>query len=267
MHDPLLNPFKAGLARGDTQIGLWLSSTSSYLAEIAATSGYDWLLVDGEHAPNTIQDLYHQLQAIAPYRSHPIIRPVEGQRALIKQILDIGARTLLVPMIDTVEQARELVAATRYPPQGARGVGAGVARAARWGRVENYMARTNEDLCLLIQAESKTAIENLDALLKVDGIDGVFIGPADLSASLGYPDNAAHPEVQKVIEQSIKRIRDAGKAAGFLAVDTVMAEKAIAWGANFIAVGVDTMLYTEALDARLSHFRRNRTFTAPKTTY
>ncbi|MCL2891647.1 2-keto-3-deoxy-L-rhamnonate aldolase [Brenneria tiliae] len=267
MHDPLLNPFKAGLARGDTQIGLWLSSTSSYLAEIAATSGYDWLLVDGEHAPNTIQDLYHQLQAIAPYRSHPIIRPVECRRALIKQILDIGARTLLVPMIDTVEQARELVAATRYPPAGARGVGAGVARAARWGRVDNYMARANEDLCLLIQAESKTAIENLDALLKVDGIDGVFIGPADLSASLGYPDNAAHPEVQKVIEQSIKRIRDAGKAAGFLAVDTAMAEKAIAWGANFIAVGVDTMLYTEALDARLSHFRRNRDVTAPRTTY
>ncbi|QTF10108.1 2-keto-3-deoxy-L-rhamnonate aldolase [Brenneria izadpanahii] len=267
MHDPLHNPFKAGLARGDTQIGLWLSSTSSYLAEIAATSGYDWLLVDGEHAPNTVQDLYHQLQAIAPYRSHPVIRPIEGQRALIKQILDIGARTLLVPMIDTADQARELVAATRYPPEGARGVGASVARAARWGRVDNYMARANEDLCLLIQAESKTAIDNLDALLEVDGIDGIFIGPADLSASLGYPDNAAHPEVQRMIEQSIKRIRHAGKAAGFLAVNTEMAEKAISWGANFIAVGVDTMLYTEALDTRLIHFRRNLNLATAKTTY
>lgn len=266
MQDPLHNPFKAGLARGETQLGLWLSSTSSYLAEIAATSGYDWLLIDGEHAPNTIQDLYHQLQAIAPYRSQPVIRPVEYQQALIKQVLDIGARTLLVPMIDTAEQARALVAATRYPPTGTRGVGAGVARAARWGRVENYMARASEELCLLIQAESKTAIDNLDALLEVEGVDGIFIGPADLSASLGYPDNAAHPEVQQVIEQSIRRIRKAGKAAGFLAVDIAMAQRAISWGANFVAVGVDTMLYTDALDRRLAQFRQQAT-DAPRASY
>jgi len=266
MQDPLHNPFKAGLARGETQLGLWLSSTSSYLAEIAATSGYDWLLIDGEHAPNTVQDLYHQLQAIAPYRSQPVIRPVEFQQALIKQVLDIGARTLLVPMIDTAEQARALVAATRYPPTGTRGVGAGVARAARWGRVENYMARANEELCLLIQAESKTAIDNLDALLEVEGVDGIFIGPADLSASLGYPDNAAHPEVQQIIEQSIRRIRKAGKAAGFLAVDIAMAQRAISWGANFVAVGVDTMLYTDALDRRLAQFRQQAT-DAPPASY
>ena len=255
MQNILNNPFKAGLVQGETQIGLWLSSTSSYLAEIAATSGYDWLLIDGEHAPNTVQDLYHQLQAIAPYRSQPVIRPVEFQNALIKQVLDIGARTLLVPMIDTAEQAQALVQATRYPPLGTRGVGAGVARAARWGRVENYMARANDELCLLIQAESKTAIDNLDALLEVEGVDGIFIGPADLSASLGYPDNADHPEVQRVIEQSIKRIRQAGKAAGFLAVNPAMAERAIGWGANFVAVGVDTMLYTAALDQRLALFK------------
>ncbi|RPE04462.1 2-keto-3-deoxy-L-rhamnonate aldolase [Candidatus Pantoea deserta] len=266
MQDPLHNTFKAGLARGETQLGLWLSSTSSYLAEIAATSGYDWLLIDGEHAPNTVQDLYHQLQAIAPYRSQPVIRPVEFQQALIKQVLDIGATTLLVPMIDTAEQARALVAATRYPPVGTRGVGAGVARAARWGRVENYMARASDALCLLIQAESKTAIDNLDALLEVEGIDGIFIGPADLSASLGYPDNAAHPQVQQVIEQSIRRIRKAGKAAGFLAVDIAMAQRAISWGANFVAVGVDTMLYTDALDRRLAQFRQSAA-DAPRASY
>ncbi|MVY96257.1 2-keto-3-deoxy-L-rhamnonate aldolase, partial [Enterobacteriaceae bacterium 8376wD7] len=129
-----------------------------------------------------IQDLYHQLQAIAPYASQPVIRPVEGSRSLIKQVLDIGARTLLVPMVDTAEQAREVVSATRYPPVGSRGVGAGVARAARWGRVENYMAEANDELCLLIQVESRTALENLDAILEVEGIDGVFIGPAELSA-------------------------------------------------------------------------------------
>ena len=255
MQNVLSNPFKQALRNGETQIGLWLSSTSSYMAEIAATSGYDWLLIDGEHAPNTVQDLYHQLQAIAPYPGQPVIRPVDGDRSLIKQVLDIGARTLLIPMVDTAEQAREIVLATRYPPQGTRGVGAGVARAARWGRVENYMAQANDELCLMIQVESKTALENLDAILAVDGIDGVFIGPADLSASLGYPDNAGHPEVQAIIERSIRRICAAGKAAGFLAVDPQMAQKALSWGATFVAVGVDTMLYTDALDRRLAMFK------------
>ncbi|MTH46444.1 2-keto-3-deoxy-L-rhamnonate aldolase [Intestinirhabdus alba] len=255
MNALLANPFKEGLRKGEVQIGLWLSSTTAYMAEIAATSGYDWLLIDGEHAPNTVQDLYHQLQAIAPYASQPAIRPVEGTKALIKQVLDIGAQTLLIPMVDSAEQARQVVAATRYPPLGERGVGASVARAARWGRIDNYMAQANESLCLLVQVESKTALDNLDAILDVDGIDGVFIGPADLSASLGYPDNAGHPEVQRIIEQSIRRIRAAGKAAGFLAVDPEMAQKCLQWGASFIAVGVDTMLYTEALDARLARFK------------
>jgi len=267
MNQVLANPFKAGLQNGEVQIGLWLSSTSSYLAEIAATSGYDWLLIDGEHAPNTAQDLYHQLQAIAPYSSQPVIRPLEGSRALIKQVLDIGARTLLIPMVDDAKQAREVVAATRYPPEGVRGVGASVARAARWGRVENYMAQANEEFCLLMQMESKAALENLDEILEVEGIDGVFIGPADLSASLGYPDNAGHPEVQRIIEQSIRRIRNAGKAAGFLAVDPAMAEKCIAWGANFVAVGVDTLLYSEALDNRLALFKKRKTTGEVKQSY
>lgn len=267
MNALLSNPFKEGLRKGEVQIGLWLSSTSSYIAEIAATSGYDWLLIDGEHAPNTVQDLYHQLQAIAPYASQPVIRPVEGNKSLIKQMLDIGAQTLLIPMVDSAEQARQVVSATRYPPLGERGVGASVARAARWGRIENYMAQANESLCLLVQVESKTALENLDAILDVDGIDGVFIGPADLSASLGYPDNAGHPEVQSIIEDSIRRIRAAGKAAGFLAVDPAMAQKCLQWGANFVAVGVDTMLYTEALDRRLAMFRTGATGQTMKTSY
>lgn len=267
MNDIFTNPFKVGLVRGEAQIGLWLSSTSSYMAEIAATAGYDWLLIDGEHAPNTIQDLYHQLQAIAPYASQPVIRPVEGNRSLIKQVLDIGARTLLIPMVESAEQAREIVSAMRYPPEGVRGVGASVARAARWGRVDNYMARANDALCLLIQVESKTALDNLDEILQVDGIDGVFIGPADLSASLGYPDNAGHPEVQRIIEQSIRRIREAGKAAGFLAVDPAMAQKCLAWGANFVAVGVDTMLYNHALDARLRMFKPDGAERGVKSSY
>nr|WP_284142589.1 2-keto-3-deoxy-L-rhamnonate aldolase [Escherichia coli] len=214
-----------------------------------------------------IQDLYHQLQAVAPYASQPVIRPVEGSKPLIKQVLDIGAQTLLIPMVDTADQARQVVSATRYPPYGERGVGASVARAARWGRIENYMAQVNDSLCLLVQVESKTALDNLDEILDVEGIDGVFIGPADLSASLGYPDNAGHPEVQRIIETSIRRIRAAGKAAGFLAVAPDMAQQCLAWGANFVAVGVDTMLYSDALDQRLAMFKSGKNGPRVKGSY
>lgn len=263
----LNNPFKEAIKKGETQIGLWLSSTTAYMAEIAATSGYDWLLIDGEHAPNTVQNLYGQLQAIAPYPSHPVIRPLEGTQALIKQTLDIGAQTLLIPSVDTAKQAQAVIDSVRYPPNGVRGVGASVARAARWGRIPQYMEHAHENICLLIQAESKTALENLDEILALDGIDGVFIGPADLSASLGYPDNADHPDVQKIIEQSIRKIRKANKAAGFLAVNVDMAKKCMDWGANFIAVGVDTMLYTQALDERLTHFKTLKQPDHQKTSY
>ncbi|MCS5873141.1 2-keto-3-deoxy-L-rhamnonate aldolase [Klebsiella pneumoniae subsp. pneumoniae] len=267
MNALLSNPFKRGLLRGETQIGLWLSSTSSYMAEIAATSGYDWLLIDGEHAPNTIQDLYHQLQAIAPYASQPVIRPVEGNRSLIKQVLDIGARTLLVPMVDTAEQAREVVSATRYPPSGAAAL-APAWRERRAGEgVENYMAEANDELCLLIQVESRTALENLDAILEVDGIDGVFIGPADLSASLGYPDDAGHPDVQRVIEQSIRRIRAAGESGRISGGRPGDGGKMSCLGANFVAVGVDTMLYTRALDRRLAMFKSASAQPQEKTSY
>jgi 2-dehydro-3-deoxy-L-rhamnonate aldolase len=198
------------------------------MAEIAATSGYDWLLIDGEHAPNTIQDLYHQLQAIAPYASQPVIRPVEGNRSLIKQVLDIGARTLLIPMVDTAEQAREIVSATRYAAGYPRR-GAGVARAARWGRVENYMAQANDELCLLIQVESKTALDNLDAILKWRALT------ACLSARrISRPRWATR--ITPVILKCSGLLNRASaafarrEAAGFLAVDPEMAHKALAWG-------------------------------------
>lgn len=251
MNDVLYNPFKAALAKGELQLGLWLSSATPYMAEIAATSNYDWLLIDGEHAPNTPQTLLGQLQSIAPYHSEPVIRPLEASRALIKQVLDLGGRTLLIPMVDTAEQAKDVVASICYPPKGVRGVGAVTARTSKWGRIPNYMEHSNEEICLLIQVESKTALDNLDAILAVDGIDGVFIGPADLSASLGYPDDSTNPDVEIIIESTIKKIRASGKAAGFLAGTPDIAKRSISWGANFVAIGVDTMLYTEALDQRL----------------
>ena len=241
MNALLSNPFKRGLLRGETQIGLWLSSTSSYMAEIAATSGYDWLLIDGEHAPNTIQDLYHQLQAIAPMQpaGHS---PGRGQPQPDKT----GAGYWRQNLAGADGRYRRAGSggglSDPLSPIGSRGVGAGVARAARWGRVENYMAEANDELCLLIQVESRTALENPDAILEVDGIDGVFIGPADLSASLGYPDDAGHPDVQRVIEQSIRRIRAAGKRPDFWR--STRRWRKMSCGANFVAVGVDTMLYT-----------------------
>jgi len=249
------NRFKEAIARGETQIGLWLSTASPYLAEMAATSNYDWLLIDGEHAPNSIQTLLGQLQAVAPYPAHPVVRPLEGDTALLKQTLDIGAQTVLVPMVDTAEDAQRMVAALRYPPTGKRGVGASIARASRWGRVSDYMAKAEEELCLLVQVESREALDNLDAIIAVEGVDGVFIGPADLSASMGYPDDAGHPEVQEAIERCIRRIREMGKAAGTLAVDPAMARKRIEWGASFVAVAVDTMAYIEAIDAALAPFK------------
>ncbi|VBB07248.1 Hypothetical protein LUCI_2492 [Lucifera butyrica] len=257
INEVLCNPFKTAIVKGEAQIGLWLSTATPYIAEIAATAGYDWLLLDGEHAPNTIQTQLSQLQAIAPYPSHPVIRVAEGNRTLIKQALDIGAQTLLVPMINSASEAQEMVSAMRYPPLGVRGVGASIARASRWGRVSDYMQKAEENLCLLVQAETKAAIDNLDEIVQVDGIDGVFIGPADLSASLGYED-AGHPEMQAIIEKSIKRIRALGKAAGTLAVEPEMAQKCIKWGATFVAVAVDTMLFTQALDTALAIFKTNK---------
>lgn len=249
------NTFKKAITNGEVQIGLWLSTASSYLAEIAATSNYDWLLIDGEHAPNTVQTLYSQLQAVAPYPAHPVVRPLEGDKALLKQVLDIGAQTVLVPMVDSAEDAKKMVAAVQYPPKGVRGVGASIARASRWGRVPDYMAEAEKDLCVLVQVESREALANLDEIIEVDGVDGVFIGPADLSASMGHPDDASHPEVLETIERCIRRIREKGKAAGFLAADPDMAKQCIEWGATFVAVAVDTMLFVEALDSRLALFK------------
>ncbi|MDR3411144.1 MAG: 4-hydroxy-2-oxoheptanedioate aldolase [Formivibrio sp.] len=245
------NKFKEAIKAGQTQLGLWLSCANAYTAEIAATSGYDWLLIDGEHGPNDIPTLLAQLQAIAPYDSHPIVRPVNKDPSLIKQVLDIGAQTLLVPMVDTAQDARDLVSAMRYAPRGIRGVGASVARAARWGRIENYAETVEDQLCLLVQVESLRGLQNLDEITKVEGVDGVFIGPADLSASMGHMGNPGHPEVKAAIEKAIKHIRASGKAAGFLAPDPAVAKHYLACGANFVAIAVDTMLFTKAMSDAL----------------
>ncbi|MDC6170250.1 4-hydroxy-2-oxoheptanedioate aldolase [Paucibacter sp. XJ19-41] len=240
------NTFKAALQRGDAQIGLWLSMAQSYCAEICATAGFQWLLIDGEHAPNDVRSTLAALQAVAAYPAHPVVRAVQGETALIKQLLDIGAQTLLVPMVDTAEQAQALVSACRYPPQGVRGVGSAIARVSRWNARKNYLDEANDEVCLLVQAETVTALRNLQAICAVDGVDGIFIGPADLAASMGHRGKPGHPEVQAAIEQAIRTITASGKAAGTLTSDVAAARRYLALGARFVAVGIDVSLLAQA---------------------
>ncbi|NMZ23205.1 MULTISPECIES: 4-hydroxy-2-oxoheptanedioate aldolase [Pseudomonas] len=253
--DMPINRFKQRLNSGEAQIGLWLGLADAYCAELAANAGFDWLLIDGEHAPNDLRGMLGQLQAVAPYASEAVIRPVIGDTALIKQVLDIGAQTLLVPMVESAAQARELVRAMRYPPQGIRGVGSALARASRWNSIDGYLDQADAQMCLLVQIESLQGLANLDAIAAVEGVDGVFIGPADLSASMGHRGNPGHPDVQAAIEDAIARIRQAGKAAGILSADEKLARCYIELGAGFVAVGVDTTVLMRGLQGLVGKFK------------
>ncbi|MGE6823377.1 4-hydroxy-2-oxoheptanedioate aldolase [Pseudomonas soli] len=253
--DMPINTFKQRLRSGQAQIGLWLGLADPYCAELAANAGFDWLLLDGEHAPNDLRSLLAQLQAVAPYPAQPIVRPVIGDTALIKQLLDIGAQTLLVPMVESAEQARQLVRAMRYPPHGVRGVGSALARASRWNSIPDYLDQADDQMCLLVQVENCEGLANLDAICAVEGVDGVFIGPADLSAAMGQRGNPGHPEVQAAIEEAIVRITRAGKAAGILSADETLARRYIELGAAFVAVSVDTTVLMRGLQVLAGTFK------------
>ena len=242
---PAHNPFKAALAARQAQVGLWLSMADPYLAEVSATAGFDWLLIDGEHAPNDLRGTLAALQTVAPYRSQPVVRVVAADTALIKQMLDIGAKTLLVPMVDTADQARALVAATRYPPQGMRGV-AGAQRSNRYGTVPNYLQTINDNICVLLQIESRPGIEAVDEIASVEGVDGVFIGPSDLAAALGHLGNPGHPEVQEAIRHLYQRVTAQGKAVGILAPVHADARRYLDMGMHFVAVGTDLGVFKQA---------------------
>lgn len=252
----LTNHFKRALQEKRPQIGLWLGLCSSYSAELLAGAGFDWLLIDGEHAPNNVQTVLGQLQAVAPYPSQPVVRPPWNDAVIIKQLLDVGAQTLLIPMIQNAEQARDAVRATRYPPHGVRGVGSALARASRWNRVPDYLQQADEQMCVLVQIETREAVKNLEAILQVEGVDGVFIGPADLSADMGFTGNPQHPEVQRTIDDAIARIRAAGKAPGILMANKALAQRYLEAGALFVAVGVDTTLLARAAEALANEFKQ-----------
>jgi len=250
------NFFKENIKKGPAQIGLWLGLANAYTAELLAGAGFDWLLIDAEHAPNELPSILAQLQAIAPFPVTPIVRPAWPDHVRIKQLLDLGAQTLLAPMIETKQQAVDVVSATRYPPQGIRGVGSALARASQFNRTPEYLQTANDEMCVLIQIETPKGVENLTDILTVEGVDGVFIGPADLSASMGHIGNPGHPEVQAVIEASIVEIVSANKAAGILITDQALAQRYIELGATFIAVGTDTGLLMKSSTELANKFKR-----------
>ncbi|RID92802.1 2-keto-3-deoxy-L-rhamnonate aldolase [Gemmobacter lutimaris] len=233
-----VNRFKARLKSGETQIGLWVSMGDASVAELAAHCGFDWLVIDGEHGPNGLRDILAQLRAVGD-RSHPVVRVRDDTRAEIKQMLDIGAQTILVPMIESTAQAREAVRSMLYPPQGVRGVGAALARASGYGAISDYLATANEQVCLLLQVESRAGLAALDGILALEGVDGVFIGPADLAADMGHRGNPGAAEVQAAVTDALTRIRVAGKAAGILTSDGALARSYAAMGVEFLAVGSD----------------------------
>ncbi|MFL6621153.1 MAG: HpcH/HpaI aldolase family protein [Sulfurifustis sp.] len=248
------NAFKRALREGRTQIGLWASLASHYSAEIIAGAGFDWILLDTEHAPNDLESLLAQLQAVAAYPTTPIVRVPWNDMVTIKRVLDIGAQSLLIPYVSSAEEARAAVSYTRYPPQGVRGL-AGVTRASRFGRIKDYATRASEEICVLVQAETRQAIDNLEAIAAVDGVDGIFIGPADLHASLGYPGELAHPKVKPIIDESIRRIRKAGKAPGILTSSEADAKHWLGCGAQFVAVGADLGLLARGAETLRAKFK------------
>lgn len=250
----LENQFKSALSLPETLWGLWMGLPDTNCAEICGGAGFDWVLIDGEHAPFDLNSIRLHLQALAPHNTSPIVRIEEGNPTLIKRILDIGAQTLLVPMINTAEQAEQVVEAAMYPPTGTRGIGSSLTRAAQWNRTPQYLRRANDQVCILVQVETKQAIENIEQIASVPGVDGVFIGPSDLSGSMGHIGNPGHPEVVAAIDYAIEKIQQAGKAVGILSIDPQQAQKYARRGVKFIGAGVDTLLLrngAEALAAQL----------------
>jgi 4-hydroxy-2-oxoheptanedioate aldolase len=250
------NKFKAALQGRLQQIGLWLNMAESLPAEIAGHAGFDWLVIDGEHGPNDLRSIFAQLQALATSPSEVVVRPPQGEAWIIKQLLDIGARTLLVPMVDSAEQAEALVQAVRYPPAGKRGMGAAVARASGFNAIPDYVETADNEICLLVQAETMAAIDDLERIAAVDGVDGIFIGPADLSADMGYRGRIDAPEVQEVIEKAIGRIVAAGKPAGILTFNETFNRRYLDLGVTFLAVGSDVTEYASALRALAGRYGR-----------
>jgi 4-hydroxy-2-oxoheptanedioate aldolase len=246
---------RAALAAADRPLyGMWVNSASPLVAEICAGSGLDWVLIDAEHGPNDVPTVLAQLQAVAAYPVTPVVRPALGDPALIKQYLDAGAQNLLVPMCDTPEHATDLVRAVRYPPRGVRGVGSSLSRAARWNRVDGYLANADDTISLTVQIESATAVANVERIVGVDGVDAIFLGPSDLAASMGLLGQQEHPDVVAAVEHCLGVAHAAGKGAGVNAFVPATADRYVAAGASFVCVGADVTLLARGSEALTERF-------------
>jgi len=248
--------FRDAIMGGTAQIGLWQALGSPITVELCAAAGFDWLLLDAEHGPNTVSSLLSQLQAANGSSAEPIVRVPSDDPTIIKQVLDIGAMTILVPFVESADQATKIVAATRYAPEGIRGLAAGQIRASRWGRDTAYIKDAHERICVLVQIENRKGLDNIATIAATAGVDGVFIGPADLAASLGHRGQPAHPEVLLAIDEAIKAVRAAGKAVGLMTLDETLASDYITKGCSFVAVGTDVTILARGVDSLIARFRR-----------
>ena len=241
MMDIPVNRLKMALRERRVQIGFWLSIGDPASAEICAAAGFDWLLIDAEHTPHDAHSILAQLRAVGGYpATQAVVRVPAADPVTIKQVLDLGAQSLLVPMVETAAQAQAVVRACRYPPAGERGIGG--ARAARWGAIPDYLDRADDQIAVVVQVETSTGLENLEAIAAVDGVDAVFLGPADLAASLGRRGQPGHPAVRGALLEAIDRLRRCGKAAGLLSRDETMVRTSLERGAVMVAVGLDAHL-------------------------
>lgn len=259
------NSFKQRLENGERLYGLWTVLGSGYAAEMLAGCGYDWILIDVEHGPNDLHTVREQLQGIAAASqflgeesvtlSQPVVRIPHGDEVLMKQYMEAGVRNFLVPMVDTPEQASALVSAVKYPPHGTRGVGATLGRASQWGRYSDYLASASDEICLILQIESTTALENVKEIASTPDVSAVFFGPSDLAADMGLPGQPNHPDVSKAIEDGLEVALTQGIHAGIMLVDPQAVKPWFDKGISFAGIGVDTILLTRAADKLLAEFK------------
>lgn len=251
----LSNSFKHALANGEQLLGLWAALGDDNAAELCAHAGFDWLLIDGEHGPNDLRSILSQLRAVQGSKTSTVVRLASDDRVVIKQHLDIGAQTLLIPMIESADQAREVVRSCRYAPAGARGIGAALARASQYGRIGDYLHRAGDEICILLQVETRAGIAALDAILEVEGVDGVFVGPSDLAADMGLPGKPGSDEVQTVVIDALRKIGGSSRASGILTSDIDLALQYQKMGVGFLAVGSDVGVLVKGLKQLLETFR------------
>jgi 4-hydroxy-2-oxoheptanedioate aldolase len=247
--------FRDALAAADRPLaGIWVCSGSPLVAEICAGSGMDWVLIDMEHSPNGLESVLAQLHAVSGYHVTPVVRVPIGDVVAIKQVLDLGAQNILVPMVSSAAEAREAVEAVRYPPRGRRGVGSSLARSSRWNRVDGYLAEADSHVSLLVQIESTDAVDAAADIAAVDGVDGVFVGPADLAASMGLLGQQTHPDVTAAVLRTFEAVRGAGKPVGVNAFDPAAAQTYLDAGASFVLVGADVVLLARGSEALAARF-------------